>query len=172
MEDIDDIPNSHFEILETSLPGRLDGRYRPERHFLIIPYICSYHYMSMRLQRMESRHMMFQDSSRKVYNRMRTRIGRLRLSSNTRPRAAGSRSNQKYAGTLASDHAPLLWRSCTKYIKLYNNLACNGNENRNSSMSTESRYPRRLCGTRGRKTNRMRLIKDYTSWRHDVKSTM
>lgn len=26
-EDIEDIPNSNFEILETSLPGRLDGQY-------------------------------------------------------------------------------------------------------------------------------------------------
>jgi hypothetical protein len=26
-EDIEDIPNSNFQILETSLPGRLDGKY-------------------------------------------------------------------------------------------------------------------------------------------------
>jgi hypothetical protein len=26
MDEIEDIPNSNFEILETSLPGRLDGK--------------------------------------------------------------------------------------------------------------------------------------------------
>jgi carbon catabolite-derepressing protein kinase len=41
MEDIDEIPDSHFEILETSLPGRLDGKFKVDRY--IRPF-CTYAY--------------------------------------------------------------------------------------------------------------------------------